>query len=1219
MKRSISILLSLSLLLSAFLLTTASAAEAEWVENDEEWIEAVPAYQEIASLSASFSQEEIDDPNIWYADPDHVVTLSAAGTTVTDSAYRRLINAIQAAPAHQVTHIIIPFHINVGNVNTTTFTVVGVRDGATVVLIGAHPVAENGQSVISDTHGNNGLTRTFRVRGDGAEHSGLVLRNIILQTAAQAAASTPATAPAPLALTQQTGNARGGGVAIEPGAVTGVTGAGGGGHLILCRDGVIRNSTTDNNGPVDIQTDGRFTMMPGAEMHTNAAANSGGAVHVNTRGTFTMHGGVIRDNLARGERIDAGQAMQRAVGGAIFVQNGGTFNMYDGEIFRNRARLNEIAAAPTATNAIVTSSGGGVFVTGAASTFNMYGGTIRDNEAIRTRTSGLATGTGAAAVNNRNAYRAGNGGGVYLTGGATFHMRGGTIRDNTVTNEGAVISTGAAVNGLNLCRGGGVYLTGTGTSFVMHGGEITSNQVLQTVAGPIRGGGGVAIDAGAVFELHNGEITWNTATATETQIYQGGGGVLVGGDTGTATSYFFMHGGKIANNTATHAVNPQDVGAGEGGGVFVSPRGDFTMYGGSITDNFARSNGRGGGGVFVLGGRFTTANPTDTVGNVIEVTEKIIENNRARGGGGGIMALRTDPSPGVTIPGGIAGEVTIVEGTIIRNNRAGLTEDITNGAGLGGGIHMRWGGNLIITGGEIYNNTSLRPGGGVAVGHDTLDGTIVVTMSGGKIFDNHARGDIATAVGADRGNGGGISVAGASTWNMTGGEITDNKADNNGGGVCVGGGVFNMQDGSITNNIANDGGGLFVPHANLGNVTINSASIFYHNVARNGVRIDNALAAAHSGRIRPGTVSVNWIPELIGAPPHAFTNFDINADGPGLWRITYATGAHPGDILARVSGTDTPVPSGVFVLEDTRIQFDAKPAMLFDWWDLGTREQENAEFVYESGGRAPSLVHTVVRHTHIVGNFLEEFSITYDPNGGAGDPYVQRLPAGSHTVTHTANRPDEYGLPFQFLGWNTASDGSGTFYAPGDAIDIGADVILYAQWGQEKTTLSVSKTVTDDFGDLTLAFEFAIRFLGTDANPLPAGTQFPYTGPGDGILTLDSDGTATFWLSHGQTIAIAQVPVGIYIQIIETPDVHYETTFTDSEQAHDSFFGNDTQNQKIAENHAFHFYNERIVAPPMGVTLGHMGAFLLLPALAILSATAGGILKSFLRKAPFRV
>jgi len=783
----------------------------------------------------------------------------------------------------------------------------------------------------------------------------------------------------------------------------------------------------------------------------------------------------------------------------------------NGRHFIVNGQLTLVNITLTSTDATGNVGRGGVEVVSTGQFTMKNGSTIRNSR----WTNGT---TGAVWVNN-----------------GSFTMDGGMISQNTThsttTNRG----------------GAGVYVRGTNAQFILNDGIITNNHVPQSADGVAQGGGGVAVDMGGTFNMYGGEITWNTVTPPTGTIYQGGGGVLVGrdGTAVTATSNFFMYGGVIASNTAAHATNASDTGAGEGGGVFVGPRGNFRMEGGAITNNFARSNGRGGGGVMVLGGRFATANPADGT-----ITEKIIANNRARGGGGGIMALRTDPSAGISITGGISGEVTIAPGTKIRNNRAGLAEDITNGAGLGGGIHMRWGGTLIIEGGEIYNNTALRPGGGVAVGHDSIAGTIVVTMTGGKIFGNHARGDIATAVGTDRGNGGGISVAGAATWNMAGGEITNNRADNDGGGVRVSGGVFNMQSGKISDNIANNGGGLFVPHANLNNVTIAQASVFTGNIARNGMRVDNVLADQHYPRINPGTVSVAWINTGSGpltAPvPHAFTNYDINTEGTQLWRVTYAVGDGDGSVSARVTGTEILVPNGYFVLGGTEVTFTAVPAPLFAFerWDIGTRLRETTDtgdavdFDFSDGGGHASISRIITINTHAIGHFEE------------------------------------------------------------------MKVML--------TTLTVSKTVTGTMANRNKAFDFTVTFRDVNGNPLPAGTQFNYIGdiiagsdataPPNGVLTLDGNGSAIFALGHGQVIVIKDVALDNYVQIVEAEDLNYTASFIDSEAGQTVVIENDTASQVMTEDRIFSFTNERIIVPHTGITLGDAGEILMLAGLVSVSA-----------------
>ena len=586
------------------------------LEYDNEYTEEENIYLPIEP-QLFFTDAEIGDPNMWYTTADHVVLLAQAPA---NTAYTRLRTAIQTA-APGVTHIIIPFHINTGSIGVDG-SVVRVPNDATVVLIGDHPTAADGQVVISDTHGT-GVSRTLRVRGNNTEHTALVLRNIIIQNVASATAqSTPATPPAPLTLAAQTGTARGGGASVEQTD-------GGGGHLILCRCSVIQNSTTDNNGPVDVQTNGRFTMMPGSLMHTNAAGNSGGAVRVGPNATFNMRGGTIRDSIARGENTST--PMMRAVGGAILVHNGGTLNLFDGIIEHNSAAFSTIAAAPNATNGIVTSNGGAVFLSGPNAHFNMYGGIIRNNDATRTRSSAVAAG-------NRFAFRSGNGGAVYAADGATFTMHGGIITGNLASTSG----TANAANALNVANGGAVYLTDAGTSFRMLGGYITNNQALRTVSSvpttaamsmPIftGNGGAVHVTDGALFILDGGTIRENIATASGTApahnvngitTLSNGGGVFITG----SGSRMEMHSGLIASNTATATVAATSSITGNGGGVFVGQGGHLHATGGTIANNRAT---RDGGGIFSTQFVYANVLPANAYNNLSLGASLIFQENRA--------------------------------------------------------------------------------------------------------------------------------------------------------------------------------------------------------------------------------------------------------------------------------------------------------------------------------------------------------------------------------------------------------------------------------------------------------------------------------------------------------------------------------------------------------------------------------------------------------------
>ena len=69
---------------------------------------------------------------------------------------------------------------------------------------------------------------------------------------------------------------------------------------------------------------------------------------------------------------------------------------------------------------------------------------------------------------------------------------------------------------------------------------------------------------------------------------------------------------------------------------------------------------------------------------------------------------------------------------------------------------------------------------------------------------------------------------------------------------------------------------------------------------------------------------------------------------------------------------------------------------------------------------------------------------TYSGNGGTGSISGESLPSGS-----TITLPSGTGLSnpgYSFDDWNTASDGNGSAYAPGDSVVLNSDETFYAQW-----------------------------------------------------------------------------------------------------------------------------------------------------------------------------
>ncbi len=80
---------------------------------------------------------------------------------------------------------------------------------------------------------------------------------------------------------------------------------------------------------------------------------------------------------------------------------------------------------------------------------------------------------------------------------------------------------------------------------------------------------------------------------------------------------------------------------------------------------------------------------------------------------------------------------------------------------------------------------------------------------------------------------------------------------------------------------------------------------------------------------------------------------------------------------------------------------------------------------------------------------VKTYAVKYDANGGTGAPAQQTKTYGK-TLTLSDVRPECDG--YNFDGWNTKSDGSGTAYSPGASYKSNKAMTLYAQWISDYVT-----------------------------------------------------------------------------------------------------------------------------------------------------------------------
>ena len=460
---------------------------------------------------------------------------------------------------------------------------------------------------------------------------------------------------------------------------------------------------------------------------------------------------------------------------------------------------------------------GNVVTVNNGGTFTMLGGEINSETRLR---SGVRVNEGAT-FNMHGGYIDNNGlpalvvfdgGGVYVAG--AFNLYNGTIRNNRAT------------------RGGGVNVAPTGI-FTMRGGEIGGNTATDHI------GGGVNVDEGGTFNMYGGHINGNRAEGLQgphNRPLGWGGGVYVAGT-------FNLFNGTIHSNSTRSS----------GGGVYVAPNGLFTMRGGEIRNNLS-SSGSGGG---------VNVSPT---GSFILYDGKIRSN--IAGGGGGVSADAINHKHGSVVG----------EQAVFRMYGGAITDNIVSSHG--GGVSIRES-DFVMRGGVIDSNSATIGGGGIAFGGG------VFTMYDGAITNNRVDSWFARGGGINFFGGGGLAgTAGSDRFIMHNGSISNNSA-RNGGGIFIDTSLFGIfgamataeiiiHNGNITNNTAIMNGGGIVLHMEccFNALYIAPAVVFYGNTA-NPLRINDAMAATHAARVRPGTVSAWAHPN--GRPNnHVFNNLDIS-------------------------------------------------------------------------------------------------------------------------------------------------------------------------------------------------------------------------------------------------------------------------------------------------------------------------------------------------------
>jgi hypothetical protein len=705
--------------------------------------------------------------------------------------------------------------------------------------------------------------------------------------------------------------------------------------------GSIRDCSAPVAGAVNVGT-GQFTMAGGVLSGCRALSGSGGAVLI-SGGSFSMLGGTIRDCAA----LDSGGAVALSggifsleggsiygcsanSGGAVYASAGGRF------ILDGKASIGK-EGSPNQATALGGTGGGGVALSGGASA-SLVSGSISYNE--------------AAAL----------GGGVFIDSGSTCAMSGGTIASNVASLLGggvylagslslaspvassAVIGGTKPAEGNRALQGGGAY--------VASGGELTVGERSQIWynAAESSGGGAYVSSHGTLALLATGKqtIAYNQAGKI-------GGGVFL--DVGaTRVGPSSWHTAIMSNSTLITTV-PSDILPDLARKRNIASRADldealkpgeeplYAVLTSSVTcpDTLRVSSpialGSSGSGIelslsgmtgplfSVSGGRLILCDDLTLSGKdssiersypLVVVSDgslalcdnaRLVKNSNRYaalpGGGvyldGGYVSLfggsigGQAASSGNASPAGAGlyierGSLSLYGGSISYNRIA------WTGALGGGGIYSRFG-HVYLYGGTVDHNDASAPGaegGGILAagglvkfmpcstarisanaassgGGVCLKGEADFQMGGGEIGGEKAdEGNRAT------GNGGGILAAATNrAFTMAGGRVSHNRSEGKGGGIALEGLALSVtmnQASAVTNNSAVlSGGGMYFAKASVSACSVSDSIA----IAGNHVERDRGLSCGAG-------VLIDSLPDVYAEFLNVQTSLSGNTDASSL-------------------------------------------------------------------------------------------------------------------------------------------------------------------------------------------------------------------------------------------------------------------------------------------------------------------------------------------------
>ena len=238
----------------------------------------------------------------------------------------------------------------------------------------------------------------------------------------------------------------------------------------------------------------------------------------------------------------------------------------------------------------------------------------------------------------------------------------------------------------------------------------------------------------------------------------------------------------------------------------------------------------------------------------------------------------------------------------------------------------------------------------------------------------------------------------------------------------------------------------------------------------------------------------------------AFTACDSPADDPGsppeTYTVTFGLNGGSGTVPSPITGKygySITLPGGNGL---------SKSGYTFGGWNTeasgtGTNYSAGSSYTVYGSRTLYAKWNTTTATT--------TYTVTFDLNGGSGPaPTAQTVNNGSSITLPIGDGLTRDG--FDFDGWNTNADGSGTNYSTGSSYTVTGNITLYAKWNA--TTATTTYTVTFDLNGGSGITPSAQTVESGSSITLPYGYDLTRDGFDFGGWNTNADGSGNHYNAY---------------------------------------------------------------------------------------------------------